>query len=72
MMGAGLEDDAEASVGPLEHARGGWGQMWASLQRWLRLVGVWGLPMRKEKPGVQPERLVKEQGKDDWGKEWQK
>ena len=59
-MGAGLEDDAEASVGPLEHARGGWGQMWASLQRWLRLVGVWGLPMRKEKPGVQPERLVKE------------
>lgn len=49
--------------------------MWASLQRQLRPVGVWGLPMRKEKPGVQPEGLVKEQGREageDWGKEWQK
>ena len=43
MTRADLEDDAEASVGPLEHARGGWGQMWASLQRQLRPVGVWGL-----------------------------
>lgn len=32
-MGASLEEDTEAKVNPLRHARVGWRQMWASLQR---------------------------------------
>ena len=38
-VGSGLEDDAEAGMGPLEHAGGGWRQMWAPLQTELRPVG---------------------------------
>lgn len=64
-VGSGLEDDAEASVGPLEHAGGRLETDVGTIADRTEASGGGGtVLMRKEKPGVQPEGLVKERGRE--------